>query len=358
MATTPSFATGYNLDEAQLTMTLSTFAYIDANPTPSDTTPAIQAARMRTDINTALKKSDYPGWQVVWGPGLNQDRSNMLFVAGNKTTNQYAVVIRGTVWTFVIDWLEDLTSILPLVYFPPANDTAVQIAAGTALGLTQLTTVTGTAGVDPTGPQTDLLTYLKQIADQADIFITGHSLGGCLASVLAPWLASSTGLGSADNLKVYTFAAPAAGNDAFASYYNNLFTNSSGVSTAYRVYNSLDVVPNAWASLPTIETYYPPFVTCPSEIQSLVNWAQGQISGSDYTQVGTDAGQSVVELTGHILYGPSTTAAAMDIIGDILFGLETTWQHQGANYLNLLGASQFSATTARLKSLALSQPAT
>lgn len=112
MATTPYFSTGYDLAEAKLTMTLSTLAYIDADTIPSDRTPAIQAARMRKDINAALKSSDdYSDWQIAWGPGLNQDRSNMLFVAGNSTTNHYAVVVRGTVWTFVIDWLEDLASL-------------------------------------------------------------------------------------------------------------------------------------------------------------------------------------------------------------------------------------------------------
>jgi hypothetical protein len=34
-----------------------------------------------------------------------------------------------------------------------------------------------------------------------------------------------------------------------------------GESTAFRFFNSLDVVPNAWASLATVETYYPPLVS-------------------------------------------------------------------------------------------------
>jgi hypothetical protein len=352
MSTTSSFATGYNLAEAQLTMTLSTLAYIDENPLPTDTTPAIQAARMRTDINAALQNSAYSDWQVAWGPGLNDDRSNMLYVANNATTNQYAVVIRGTAWTFVLDWIEDLTAVLALVPFAPANNIDVQIAWGTYWGLTQLTSVTG---VDPSNQQTDVLTFLKQAASQSDIYVTGHSLGGCLASVLAPTLASSTGLGSVDNLKVYTFAAPSAGNDSFATYYNNLFTDNAGISTAYRVYDDLDVVPNAWASLPTIETYYPPFVNCPSDIQSTINWAQSQISGKNYTQVGTDAQQSVIKLAGQILFGPATAGAVLSPIDDILFGLEALWQHGGANYLNLLSATQLSATTAKLRSFALLQ---
>jgi hypothetical protein len=53
-------------------------------------------------------------------------------------------------------------------------------------------------------------------------------------------------LGGAARVKAYTFAAPSAGDAGFASYYNALFTDpTSNLSTAFRVYNTLDFVPNA-----------------------------------------------------------------------------------------------------------------
>lgn len=342
---TSSFDTGYSLSEATLTMTLSIMAYIDEQRLPTDTTPGIQAARMRTDINAALAQSAYPDWQVAWGPGLNDDRSNMMFVAGNASTNQYALVVRGTDWSFFLDWLEDLTSLLGLTPFTPANDPTVQIALGTDLGLQQLTALWG---LDPSGQETTVLTFLESVVSQSGLFVTGHSLGGCLASVIAPWLASSQGLGSADNLKVYTFAAPSAGNQAFATYYNNLFMNN-GVSTAYRVFNTLDVVPNGWATLNTVTTYYPPLIPCPADVVSTINWAQTYIADDNYTQVGTAQEQSAVGLAGKILFGPAGTTGAITPIGDVLFGLEASWQHQGANYLNLLNAAPLGAAAAKLR---------
>ena len=106
-----------------------------------------------------------------------------------------------------------------------------------------------------------LRAFLTAAPEGTPILITGHSLGGCLASALAPCVADWRG--SAFGISVYTIAAPSPGNADFAAYYNALFTDQSGDSTAFRFFNSLDVVPNAWASLATVETYYPPLVACP-----------------------------------------------------------------------------------------------
>jgi hypothetical protein len=78
-----------------------------------------------------------------------------------------------------------------------------------------------------------------------------------------------------------TIAAPSPGNGEFATYYNTLFTN------AFRFFNSLDVVPNAWASLGTVETYYPPLVSCPPDITTIVSYAE-QAVGT------TKGGQAIV----------------------------------------------------------------
>jgi len=51
---------------------------------------------------------------------------------------------------------------------------------------------------------------------------------------------------SAVSISVYTIAAPSPGNAEFADYYNALFADQSGHSTAFRFFNSLDVVLNAW----------------------------------------------------------------------------------------------------------------
>ena len=201
--------TGYNVSEAQLLITLSGFAYLDSTPLP-DESVAAQEARMRQDIDAALAASAYPTWRVVWGPGLSGDRANMLYVAGDPEANQMAVAVRGTDWSFWLDWVENFASLLPLVPFtavvPSIPAGTPLIAAGTNLGLQLLLSSRGSTGG---AGEVDLATFLSQTGQNALTFITGHSLGGCLASVLAPTLVQQ--LGSSISLKVYTFAAPSAG---------------------------------------------------------------------------------------------------------------------------------------------------
>jgi Lipase (class 3) len=337
-----AFAQRYDSAEAQLTMTLCEFSYIDESPQADETVQA-QAARMRTDINAALSASPYPQWQVAWGPGLSDDRSNMMYVAGSTAAGEYAVIIRGTDWSFVLDWLEDIGVFLGLVPYPYAADTGIKIAAGTAVGLRVLTGLNGTTSG---GGQMDLLTFLKSTASNSGVFVTGHSLGGCLASVVAPWLATTPG--TAGRLKVYTFAAPSAGNSSFAAYFNGLFWDAvTNTSTAFRVYNTLDVVPNAWATLNTIKTYYDPFPPCTQDIKQLIDDVQAVLANA-YMQVGTGAQQSIIPLPGHLVFG-TTASVGIDPIGDLLFLYEAGQQHIGATYLKMLGATPVMAASAKLR---------
>src|SRR5689334_14339155 len=101
-----AFEAGFNLDEAQLLLTLAASSYVDQRPLPFETVPN-QSARMRRDIDASLSQSAYADWKVVWGPGLTPDRANMMYITGNATTNQYAMAIRGTDWSFFLDWVED-----------------------------------------------------------------------------------------------------------------------------------------------------------------------------------------------------------------------------------------------------------
>ena len=194
----------------------------------------------------------------------------------NSETGQLAVSIRGSDFSFWLNWLEDLAVIrlVPYDQFVPSASKTAEIAFGTAAGLRQVLGMQdGTKNLE---------TFLTAAPEGTPILITGHSLGGCLASALAPCVANW--VGNASSLSVYTIAAPSPGNDDFASYYNALF-NQAGCSTAFRFFNSLDVVPNAWASLNTVETYYPPLVSCPSDIKKIIGRPENAVSGK-YHQLG------------------------------------------------------------------------
>ena len=341
-----AFASGYSLAEAQLLLTLAAAAYVDEKPLPGESIPA-QTARMRRDIDQSLHGSPYAAWKVAWGPGLAGDRGNMMYVAGCPSTNQYAIAVRGTDWSFWLDWVEDFASLLPLVPFGsvlPAGADGGRIAAGTEVGLLELTLMSGETA---TGAAVDLLTFLRGLPPGADISVTGHSLGGCLATVLAAWLASA--LGSASRLKVYTFAAPTAGDGRFAAYYNHLFTDpATGQSTAYRVYNTLDSVPDAWASLATIATYFSPSPRCPDYLKEII--AQGERDvGTEYVQVGTVAQGSAVALTGHVV--PWSSWWNLDPTGTAQFAHQVGEQHATATYLGLLAAPPMMGATVKLTAM-------
>jgi hypothetical protein len=343
-----AFATGYDIEEARLLLTLAASAYVDEKPLPGESVQA-QTARMRRDINASLKQSPYADWQIVWGPGLAADRGNMMYIVGNATTGQHAVAIRGTDWSFWLDWVEDFASLLPLVPFPyvvSISGQDVKVAAGTLFGLAELIQMHGAENT-PDADADTAEAFLRSLPAGTEVYVTGHSLGACLASVFAAWLASV--YGGAGRLKAYTFAAPSAGNQAFADYYNGLFTDpASRVSTAYRVFNSLDAVPNAWASLATITTYYAPSPRCPDYIKDIVDGAINDV-GTEYVQVGDLTTGSAVELTGKVV--PWSSWWDLDPTGTAQFAHQVAEQHATATYLGLLAGRPHVGATVKLAAM-------
>jgi hypothetical protein len=180
-----------------------------------------------------------------------------------------------------------------------------------------------------------LESFITAAPEGTSVLITGHSLGGCLASALAPCVADWRG--SAFGISVYTIAAPSPGNAEFADYYNALFTDHSGRSAAFRFFNSLDVVPNAWASLATVETYYPPLVSCSSEITRLIGRAETAVAGK-YCQLGEVAVGSAVELSGTIVtpFGAYRGRLEANAFENALFLWEAAQQHACTTYQMLL----------------------
>jgi hypothetical protein len=312
----------YDTATVELAVTLSTLAYVDENRIASQ-------QEMIREINLGLDEAGYESWQVAWGPALNADRSNLLYVARNSETGQLAVSIRGSDFSFWLNWLEDLATIrlVPYDQFVPTASETAQIAFGTAVGLRQVLGMRdGTES---------LATFLTAAPEGTPILITGHSLGGCLASALAPCVASW--LGSPSLLSVYTIAAPSPGNEDFAAYYNTLFAHPSGQSTAFRFFNSLDVVPNAWASLTTVETYYPTLVSCPSDITNIIIRAE-KVLGGKYSQLGDRAVGSAIELSGTVItpFGAHRGRLGLNPFENALFLWEAAQQHACTTYQALL----------------------
>ena len=75
--------------------------------------------------------------------------------------------------------------------------------------------------------------------DNADVYITGHSLGGALATIAALDIARKNKLNNPINL--YTFASPRVGDNTFADKFNE-FVSKDKIK-AFRFANSEDIVP-------------------------------------------------------------------------------------------------------------------
>ena len=312
----------YDSATVELAMTLSTLAYVDENRTATQ-------QQMISEIDAGLEEAGYEAWRVIWGPALNADRSNLAYAARNSVTGQLAVSIRGSDFSFWLNWIEDLAAIRLVAYdqFVASATETAQIAFGTAIGLRQI--------LGMRDGTTSLESFLTAAPEGTPILITGHSLGGCLASALAPCVANW--VGSASSLSVYTIAAPSPGNADFTDYYNALFTNQSGQSTAFRFFNSLDVVPNAWASLATVETYYPPLVPCPADIARIIGRAETAVTGK-YCQLGELAAGSAIELSGTLItpFGAHRGRLKANAFENALFLWEAAQQHACTTYQALL----------------------
>lgn len=83
----------------------------------------------------------------------------------------------------------------------------------------------------------DRLTEVVKQYPQSELILTGHSLGGAIATIAALDLQYNITSQTQQSLVLYTFGAPRVGNQAFVKSFNQRVTNS------HRYYYGRDVVP-------------------------------------------------------------------------------------------------------------------
>ncbi|MCR8842307.1 lipase family protein [Paenibacillus sp. SC116] len=144
------------------------------------------------------------------------------YVARSKTDPAHvAIVFRGT--KTELEWVLDAE-------FGLVDFAEVPNAGETEKGFTECFRSLYGTNTDGSN-ETPFTEVLAQVTSSAKVTIAGHSLGGALAILAGISAANLT------QTEVYTYAAPMAGDPAFAAAY------CETVPSNYRVYNEPDIVP-------------------------------------------------------------------------------------------------------------------
>ena len=286
---------------AQVSMTLAAIAY-GSGPAEID----CQLAEPK--LATAGR------FRLVW---YGTDDANQMFVVRDVITGQQAVVIRGSTTdphqlSFWLDWFGQDFSVFRMADWPYQGAPAgARVSHGSLIGLNSL--------LNRKDNGQTLVAFLR--ANRTPNVLTGvigHSLGGTLSYLLAPYLHQefSPGEQILDFWPV-SFAAPTAGNGFYAGWLQSQFGGSVG-----RYHNDLDVAPQAWSDIEWIATSFTGGPVLPAIVRDALDGVRGvlKLLHDAYVQPGDGT-----RLTGSLV-------PAKD------WAQEAGAQHAHATYLSLVGA--------------------
>lgn len=286
------------------------------------------------------------GWSVAWRADQSIDGS-YAYIAQTDDQSQYVVAIRGSEtdfsWSTFYNWIEQDLNVLTQKPWQYPSDGSSMISWGSELALNDLTELVDSSS----GSAVSMLQFLTGTAvkNGTPIAVVGHSLGGNLTTVFAPWLyyqISQAG-GTVPPMATYTFAAPTAGNASFAAMYDKLFGSNS-----WRFYNAIDIIPRFSDDARSVGQLWTP---APNAGQITVQYNHTTISlsqffglladaidaselyyGSYYTQTNQSQGTIVLNSADTLdpTYNQSTLTDWLD---------QAAWQHSMQTYLSLLGAA-------------------
>ncbi|NWF29498.1 IPT/TIG domain-containing protein [Streptomyces sp. PKU-EA00015] len=344
-------ATQSNPTPAQVTMTLAAIAATAATPRPSGETLQEQSLRAMRGVTAQLNDSTLATrgtWRLKW-LALSPDNANLAYIAWNSDgSNQFAVAVRGTIDN-PTDMMEDL-DVGTVVPFTAGGSRDAAVSAGAMAAFTQVATARSITDMpveqapegQPGAPDTVVpsgATFTQALAGllaavpstpQPTVYVTGHSLGGCIATMLATYLQAQTWTVNKPQFALVTFAAPTAGLKSFADY-----VDSRPWSLNERHVNAYDLVPRAWSDLSTPKGWYPaPGPSANEEVKLLLTVIDLLRKANVYVQ---PSAPSTVNANYSMYDKELVNKTTSDFLGQVAF------QHANSTYLTLLGAPVVSA---------------
>ena len=240
------------LNRDQLIFTMSLLSNVSANDIESDS--ATLKTNAVNNLNAYLKtlSTALPAdLSIVWGPftansALQSDSSlyntdNMMFVAKAADPkydgNMYIVAVAGTNPSSNFAWFNEDFMVNKVV--PYGTNGYVSLGATTGVTKHQ-----GMYGTTSNGTVPILSAFLKSQTTSNDrIIVTGHSLGGALAPLMAITLKDALQKANANRtFECHTYAGPSTGDSTFMNYM------IGRMDTFQAINNTLDIVPLAWQS--------------------------------------------------------------------------------------------------------------
>ncbi|MEY9906090.1 hypothetical protein ABIA35_002307 [Catenulispora sp. MAP12-49] len=335
------------LDKATA-MVLAAAASTGATTRPSGETQQQQCERIAAGIKLQLD-ANAPGWEAAWLL-MTPTNANLAYIAVDSASNQVAVVLRGTNAN-VTDTMEDL-AVGTTVPFPASGaTTTVSVSSGAMAAFTELvnTEAAAVGGFAGGAMEQALVATLSSLPENATVFVIGHSLGGCIATMVTPYLVTQCTQNKwpkPPSFGILTFAAPTAGLKDFADYFTDTLIGKSVLVQCEFFVNVYDIVPQAWATLGNVLSdpnnpgsdnknppWYPKGTQVVGELADIVKIIETLPGNNTYYQPGPNNQQTLNLNPLYGLWDEKLTANTLeDFMGQIAF------QHDNATYLALLGS--------------------
>jgi hypothetical protein len=283
-------------------------------------------------------KSAPAGWNLAFVPTFH-DKNYAVVLQSASDSKQLAAVIMGT--HDATQLIQDTDIGKPGPFVNSAGGAIIagaEVANGADAAFNQVLNLKHVLKKETFGD------YLGSMAGSQGmkVLITGHSLGGTVASLLAPWLASmilnQSPLKSPlpPAIQAVTFAAFAAGNQAFAGYLNTSSQYQPNI-------NVNDIVPYVWATAgpypvgSILKTFASPGPPIPASTQKQLKDKVATIpSGFSYVQTNEPS-----TFTGTILPAPSFSNCGLskEKLQEAQWNWEVNLQHNYAYCVQFLNSN-------------------